>query len=224
MAERYGKIPPRFTKRWWKYFWHYYKIHTIVVVLAIIFIISGIYGKLTEPEYDITLTYAGFTDYTDKQIQKVQDSFSEICPDVDENGEKLLRFDVFSFLNDDEADPEYNMAIATKFNLVLGEGESYIYIIEKEYLDEYLRNEGNNTSFEDIDSWCTEDITEDRIYKSGDKKVAIKLDGNKMLKRAGVLTDNNYLLLRYKPRENDQAYQNKGYKMATELANKIIKD
>ncbi len=221
MAEKYGKKPPRFTKRWWKYFWHYYKIHTIVAVLLIIFIGTGIYNRITKPKYDLTLTYAGFTNYTSAQTEHIQNKLSKICPDTNKNGEGLLEFNVFSFLQDEKTDPEYNMAIATKFNLTIGEDEAYIYVIEKNYLDEFLRIESNHAAFRDVSEWCTADVDKDKLYMAGTKPVAISLSQNRTLKNAGILTDDTYLLIRYKPR-NDQKEQVSGYKDAIKLANKII--
>ena len=30
MAEKYGEIPPRFTRAWWNYFWYYYKWRVVI--------------------------------------------------------------------------------------------------------------------------------------------------------------------------------------------------
>ena len=36
MAEKYGEVPPKFTKKWWEYFWDYYKWHVIITVVAVL--------------------------------------------------------------------------------------------------------------------------------------------------------------------------------------------
>ena len=73
MAEKYGTIPPKFTREWWKYFWDYYKVHTIVTVILVAAVALTVYSKATAPKYDLTLCYAGasvLNEQTEEAIRK----------------------------------------------------------------------------------------------------------------------------------------------------------
>ena len=60
--EKYGTVPKRFTKAWWEYFWEYYKLHVIVSVVVISMIGISAHQLLTNPKYDVTVTYVKVTD------------------------------------------------------------------------------------------------------------------------------------------------------------------
>ena len=57
--EKYGTIPPKFTKEWWEYFWDYYKVHTICTVAAIVIIVSTIVQCANSPEYEVEFRLFG---------------------------------------------------------------------------------------------------------------------------------------------------------------------
>ncbi len=221
MAEKYGEIPKRFTKEWWKYFWGYYKLHTIVVAFIIIALLATLIGKLTAPKYDQTLIYAGYTEFMDSYIESAQKRLSIDCPDTNKNGESLLKLSVFSFPEDESIDPEYTMAMLTKFNLSVGEDEIFLYVIEKDFLDNYMLSEVNHGSFAKVSDWCNMPVAPDKTLEYGGNEVAVSLDENDILRKAGIPTDNTYLLVRYAPRE-DQKEQENAYKSAVEFANTIL--
>lgn len=221
MAEKYGVIPKRFSKEWWKYFWGYYKFHVIVVTFIVIALLTTLIGKLTAPKYDLTLTYAGYTEFMDSYIESSQKRLSFECPDTNKNGESLLKLNVFSFPKDDSIDPEYTMAMLTKFTLTIGEDEAFIYVIEKDFLDNYMLSETNHSSFAKVSDWCNMPVAPDKTLEYGGSEVAVSLDGNDILRKAGVPTDETYLLVRYAPRK-DQKEQENGYKSAVEFANTIL--
>ncbi len=221
MAEKYGEIPKRFTKEWWKYFWGYYKLHTIVAAFIIIALSATLIEKLTAPKYDLTLTYAGYTVFMDNYIESAQKKLSTDCPDTNKNGESLLNLNVFSFPKDENADPEYTLAMLTRFSLTVGEEEAFIYVVEKDFLDNYMLSKVNHNSFAKVSDWCNMPVAPDKTLEYGGNEVAVSLDGNDILQKAGVPTDNTYLLVRYAPRE-DQKEQETAYKSAVEFANTIL--
>lgn len=221
MAEKYGEIPKRFTKEWWKYFWGYYKFHTIVVAFIVIALSVTLIGKLTAPKYDLTLNYAGYTEFMDSYIESAQKRLSYHCPDTNKNGESLLGLNVYSFPIDDSIDPEYTMAMLTKFSLSLGEDEIFLYVMEKDFLDNYMLSEVNHSSFSKVSDWCNMPVAPDKTLEYGGNALAVSLDGNDMLRKAGIPTDETYLLIRYAPRES-QKDQEDTYKSAVEFANTIL--
>ena len=55
MAEKYGEVPPKFTKKWWEYFWDYYKWHVIITVVAVLIASVTIVQCATRPKYECCL-------------------------------------------------------------------------------------------------------------------------------------------------------------------------
>ena len=65
MAEKYGEVPPKFTKKWWEYFWDYYKWHVIITVVAVLIASVTIVQCATRPKYDMNVVYAGHMNYSE---------------------------------------------------------------------------------------------------------------------------------------------------------------
>ena len=83
MAEKYGTIPEKFTPEWWEYFWMYYKVYVIVGIFILITGAVTAYQLLSAPKYDITITYAGNSAFTDAVSDKIMSSLSPMCKDID---------------------------------------------------------------------------------------------------------------------------------------------
>ena len=99
MAEKYGEEPPKFTKKWWEYFWDYYKWHVIITVVAVLIASVTIVQCATRPKYDMNVVYAGHMNYSEEEINKLKEIISERISDIDGNGENsvLLSTLVFSY-------------------------------------------------------------------------------------------------------------------------------
>ena len=90
MAEKYGTVPPKFTKAWWGYFWDYYKWHVIITVAAVVIAAVTIVQCANRPKYDMNVIYAGHMNYSDEEIEKMQNLLSEYIEDIDGNGKKSI--------------------------------------------------------------------------------------------------------------------------------------
>ena len=221
MAEKYGQIPKRFTKEWWKYFWAYYKVHTILVTIIVLALLATLIGKLTAPKYDLQINYAGHSEFLDSYIESSEKRLSYYCPDVNQNGESLLKLNIYSFPEDDSIDPEYTMAMLTKFTLSIGEEDIFLYVMEKDFLESYMISESNHASFAKVSDWCNMPVAPDKTLEFGGNAIAVSLDGSDIMRKSGVPTDETYLLVRYAPRA-DQKDQEAAYKKAVEFANEIL--
>ena len=219
MAEKYGTIPPKFTKEWWNYFWDYYKVHTIVTIIVIAVIASTIYGKVTAPKYDLTICYVGNSIIDEQVEEEIRNHASKITPDVDENGESLCDFYQISFSLENPND-DFTKAMNTKMQLSLAGDETYIYILDKSHLEFYATNDLKHCPFEPLENWLKRDYKFSRYSVEG-KDVAISLSGNQFLEKHGINSSDKYLVMRYYPRE-DQKKQLDGYKAAIKLANSLI--
>ena len=223
MAEKYGTVPPKFTKAWWEYFWMYYKWHTIITVFVILAVVVTIYGKVTAEKFDLTLTYAGDYSYSDEGTEKIEEILSPLCEDIDENGEKNLYFSQLNF-GGANSDPEYMMAMSTKLQMSFAEDETYIFIVSKEIADAYSGEKADECVFAPLDSWLKEDIPDDLIYSAHGKGYGINVSDLKLFKDEGIEFPDHYLFIRYYPRKDQIKKQLKGYEGAIKLANEILAD
>ena len=93
MAEKYGEVPPKFTKKWWEYFWDYYKWHVIITVVAVLIASVTIVQCATRPKYDMNVVYAGHMNYSEEEI----DGFKRVAYDMNINSIDLVTIMPTSF-------------------------------------------------------------------------------------------------------------------------------
>lgn len=222
MAEKYGTIPPKFTKAWWEYFWMYYKWHTIITALIIIVIGTTVYQKVTAPKYDITLMYAGADMYSEEAAMKIEDTLSPLCADVDENGEKALLFEQLNINLADQSDGEYMMAMLTKLQLSLAEDDVYLYIMDKDIARYNMGDDTENAIFAPLSDWLTADLVGKETYSVKGIDYGIKLDDCAFFNENGIDFKDRYLFLRYYPRKDQMNRQLAGYEASIKLANQIL--
>lgn len=222
MAEKYGTVPPKFTKAWWEYFWMYYKWHTIIT-LFIIFAVGGtIYQNVTAPKYDITLMYAGENMYNEEATMKVEETLSPLCDDADENGESALLFSQLNIDLDSKADAEYLSAMVTKLQLSLAEDDVYLYIMDEAIAKYCMGDDTENAVFAPLKDWLTADISDMETYAVNGVDFGIKLDNCAFLNEKDIDFSNHYLFIRYYPRKDQLKRQLAGYEASIKLSNQIL--
>lgn len=223
MAEKYGDLPEKFTKAWWGYYWEYYKWYVIIPLVLIIAVGATVYVKLTEPKYDLTLTYAANNIISPEDEQKLSGKLSEICEDVDKNGEKSLFFgQLLINSNPSQEDIEYSRATATKLQLSFAEDEKYIYIMDKEAAQLFIGTTPEESPYAPVENWA-ENLPEDtEFFTAHGINYGVSLSGNKFFEGYGIDLDNHYVIIRYYPRKDQLKKQLDGYKAAINLANTII--
>ena len=220
MAEKYGTIPPRFTKEWWSYFWLYYKWHTIITLFILACILTAVYQNITAIKYDLTVAYAGYHSFSDEKAEEISDILSTVCEDVDENGEKNVYFSTLSFMPDNN-DPEYNMALYSKLQLNLVADEVYLYIMEESLIDSFIGDIAEYATFEPLENWYKGTVNPETAFSRFETVYGVPVSECKLLKDLDGNFENHYLVLRYSPRE-DQKNQFAGYEAAKKMAAEII--
>ena len=222
MAEKYGSVPPRFSKEWWDYFWTYYKGYVIAIVFVIILTVVTVVQKVNSPRYDITLTYAGPLSFSDECVEIITDELSPMCEDVDGNGEKALRFSELT-MNPSEA--EYSVVMEQKLYLSIAVEDIYLYILEGEASLPYIGDSPDDSGFLEVKEWCKRDIPEDKLFTHNDYAYGINVSECEVFRRIseeyGADFSNTYLFVRYAPRE-DQKEQVEGFKAAKKLATELV--
>lgn len=217
MAEKYGSVPKKFTRAWWEYFWMYYKWHTIVIIVAILLTLLTIHQIRSVPKYDLTLTYGGKHYFSDESLQKFEATLSPLVDDIDENGEKSLRFSQIT-LSADEIDTEYASLMEAKLHLAIAEDETYIFILDRETASRYA----GLGAFSPVDKWLDANISEENLFTDGGTAYGVSLTECGVFKDFGIMVDDHFLFIRYYPREDQIEKQLAGYKEAIRLANTVI--
>ena len=225
MAEKYGTIPPRFTKEWWEYFWMYYKGYVLGIGFLLIALIITVCQIATRPHYDTTIMYAGALSFPEEVTEFIENEVSPLCEDVDNNGEKSVMFNQLNIIPGQ--DVEYSVAMSEKLYLTLAADEVYIYILDSEVALPYLEEGSNSSVFVPLSEWCKKDVTEDMVYSVNGTAYGINVAESEIFTK--IATENNanfsnsYIFMRYQPRK-DQKEQKAGYEAAKKLAKRLIGD
>ncbi len=201
MAEKYGEIPPRFTKQWWDYVWYYYKWHITITVFAIIIAAVTIVQCATRTRYDMTVVYAGHMNYSDDEVTRLQELLSEHITDIDENGEKNVMFMPLMFV-DNPGSEEYDYAMQTKLDLSFTDDYTFIYLMDKSEAELYLQRESIADTFENTDLYAKN--TNAEILRAPDGTgYAVSLNGSALLKNNNIYCEDLYILIA-KCNDNDE--------------------
>ncbi len=190
--EKYGTIPPKFTKEWWSYFWEYYKIHTISAIAALLLVGMTVYQCETQTKYDLSISYIGTTPISEESEEKLKE---QIAPSIDEiTGNKNIDIFLMTYGIDmgstDNTSAEYAYALNVKFMAELQSGTTDIYIMSKSNAE---KNSGYTDCFIDITTLSgSDDVVRDETGKA----VAVSLKDSRILKNSGIDSSDMYLMVR----------------------------
>lgn len=218
--EKYGTIPPRFTRAWWSYFWEYYKWHTIAAVGAAAVIGITVYQCATRTEYDLSVVGAGEVRLTEEMSDKLCEDLGGIISDSDANGETNVFMQQLA-IGDGQVDAEYEMAMTTKLTLEFSAGESFIFIMSKDLADQYLSNESMDGLFSPVEEWADE-MPENVSMAHG---IAYGVDLSQSAYFAGIgadMTDCRLMLRAPRYNETDDEKMMIQYENAKRAANYLI--
>ncbi len=217
--EKYGTMPPRFSKDWWEHYWTYYKFHFLAIILIIFVIVELVHGCVTRVHYDIQIEYAAYSQMPqDESITKLNDFLTSSSSDVTGNGkvEAHIGCSIAADPKSSAAAMQYENAVITKFMTQLQTSENQIYIVDKKFADKLIDFE----SLLPVSEWAT-DIDDDAILENS----LISLSGNSTLSEMGFDTDYLYIgVLSLKDYEkNDEEAMSK-FENAKHIANELIKE
>lgn len=203
--EKYGTIPPKFTKQWWSYFWDYYKIHTISICAAAVLIGTTVYQCATQTKYDLSVSYIGTQDITEEQEAKLSEI---IKPEIDEiTGNDEIDIDYMTYPinpnNTDKSASEYEYAMQMKYTAELQAGTTDLYIMSR---DNAELNKTYADCFTDISELT--DSADDVLTDDSGRAYAVSLKNSRALKEAGIDSSDMYLSLRllYEMNEKKDEY------------------
>ena len=178
--EVYGEKPKRFTKEWWEYFWDYYKWHTIAAIVVLVVIISTVTECATRVHYDLQLDYISDQAMSTEAQEALAALMEENIDDVTQNG-KTEAYVLYLDMGE-RNDPQYVQAMQTKYAIEMGNTESFVFLISKDYAD--LLTEGE--ILVKAEDWC------DAPSYNG---YFVDLKDCTVLKDIGVNTDDLYVCI-----------------------------
>lgn len=218
MAEKYGEVPKLFTKKWWEYFWDYYKVHTIVVVCALLAVLITVHQVSNRESQDIKVIFGSYFHISEQMQADLELDLEERIADVDGDGEKNLLF-VNNGFTDSIEQAEYNSVLEARLLLSLEEDNSFIYIVDKkaapllldiDYCDEMYLNA------EDLGVGGADGLKGQNGICYG-----IPLKDSSILKKHNIKSDDLYLVLR--KNFKDDELTKKAFDCSQNLAKELIK-
>lgn len=220
MAEKYGTIPPKWTKEWWEYFWYYYKWHTIITAFAVLFVAVTVVQCATKPQYDITMTYAGHKLYSDGEMSRMAEGLEQYIDDIDGDGKQSIFFQQLNFM-DEPGSEEYDYASQSKLDIEFGNKRSFIFFYDKSELELMLERESALELYVPVSEWAEEMPDESLIYSKDGVAYAVSLENSVFLNENEIYCEDLYIMLRqnyYDDEENALAEEN-----SARIANVLIK-
>lgn len=219
MSEKYGKIPPKFTKEWWGHFWYYYKWRVIGIAIAVTITLVTVVQCVSRPKYDMYITYAGHKLYSDNLSEKMQDSFNEYITDIDGNGKQSVFFQQMTFY-DTAGNEEMDSAMQTKLDFTFTKDCSFIYLMDRAEAELYINRDSTNRLFTETAEWAKD--TDAEILKSEDGAgYAVNLKDSRFLKERELYCDDLYLLIRMNKKDDEK--NKKAYEDSLKIAEILIK-
>lgn len=220
MAEKYGTVPPKWTKEWREYFWDYYKWHTIITIGVILCVAVTAVQCATKERYDLTITNSGHIIYSEEDIEHMEEVLSPLADDVDGNGEKSVFVQQINFMGTPGGE-EYDYASQTKLDVELTNECSFLFIFDGSELDNALNRNGASEIYMPVSEWAEEMPSEDKLVSKDGAAYAVKLDDSAFMEENGLYRDDMYVIVRQNYRDNDK--NNLAHKSSVRIANTLIK-
>ena len=222
MAEKYGTIPPKFTKAWFGYVWTYYKWHIIGPLAVIAFIAVTIYQCTHRPQFDVEMIYAGHVVFSQAQVEEIPLGLAKYVDDVNGDGENNVFFQQINFSDDPGMEEmDYNMQM--KLDLQFQRGETFLFMYDKAEADMMISRESADMIYVPVNEWADTMPSEDKLYMKDGVPYAVSLANNQKVKDAGINTDDIYLALRIDYRDEKGEFTAK-FENAKKLANALISE
>lgn len=220
MAEKYGTVPPKWTKAWWEYFWDYYKWRVIITAFIVLCVLFTVAQCVTRTKYDLTVTYAGHKMYTEEEINRFIERAAEYIDDVDENGEKLIFFQQLNF-TDEAGGEEYDQASQTKLDMEFYNEQSFLFLHDEKELKNMLGRDYADEMYVPVSEWAETDIDESLVYSKDGVPYAVNLKDSVFLAENNIYRDDLYVLVRRNYNDDDK--NNLAWESSVQIANNLIK-
>ena len=216
MSEKYGVIPPRFTKKWWEYIWDYYKWFIIGGVAAVSVVIFTVWQVVSAPEYDLTVTLASGHLLADDETAEIEKLINANSSDINGDGEVNCQISKIMLVGDIQMDSAYN----TKFLLSLQESDHLVYIMDKERFDSLMNQGLGEGEFTPVDEWSGEEFSDEDCYIKDGIKFGVKISKSSQWNSA--FADGGELYLAVRRNYIDTEKTDALYRACLDMAGRLI--
>ncbi len=218
--EKYGEVPPRFTKKWWGHIWEYYKWHFIITAVAILIAVVTIVQCAHRTEYDVVMIYAGHKDLSNMTQNQLYELATEHIDDVDGNGKVVVDIKPLVF-TDIDGNEDYDFAIQTKLDLTFVDDYTYIYLMDETQARVYCGRKDTTDAFEEVSAYY-DDTGKEVLYTTDENRsFAVSLKDSALLKEKGINADGLYMMVR---RDNKASEKNtKSHDSAIKFAKELVR-
>ncbi len=220
MAEKYGEVPKRFTKKWWEYFWDYYKVHTIITLIVLVAVIYTVNLYVTAPEYEFNVAYSAESNIPQGEEELFRQKLSKFVTDSDGDGKDGVAIIQNSFISGME-DPQMERMMITRMQLEMTDEDTIVYLLSEDKLKYMIDAPEMEGAFLPVDEWLDTEIDDNKLYMSNGKAYAVRLNGSKMLENYNINSDNLYIGVRNYSEELSDEMKEK-IADAKRLANAIV--
>lgn len=220
MAEKYGTIPPKFTKAWWSYFWDYYKWYVIAAVLIMSFIIYAVTTEVKTPNYDMTVIYTGEKAFEEEALTAMQKKFEEYSTDA--NGDDEVNVQVVTYGRTLEEGREMeDFGSKVNFDASFEEDCKFLYLIDKKWLDIMFAPGNIDNVLVPVSEWGVDTPGDAQTAYCENIPYAVSLKDSKIMQELGIDCDDVYVMLRIN-KETDEI-NTRAYESALSLVRELVK-
>ena len=205
MAEKYGEIPPRFTRAWWDYYWYYYRWHVVIILFAVVFTVFTCVQCASRAKYDMHISYVGHKIYAQDKLELLGEMLSPYIDDADGNGENSIFVQQLN-ISGAAGHEEYDAASYTKFDIEMQEDCSFLFLLDREMLENMLNRDYADELFLPVLGWTEDDLPEDMLVSKDGTPYAVSLENSKFMIENDIYHDDVYAVIRrnYKNNEKNQ--------------------
>lgn len=186
--EKYGTIPPKFTKDWWAHYWHYYKFHIILGLILLAGVIHLVVALVNKVDYDLSVEIVTANYYlTPDETEAIKAKINSVANDVTGNNKVDVEYKNDAFSGSDATNMNHIQQDNATITRIMGEvetGAKQLYIVDKKMAD-YL------IDFEcliPVSEWAG-DVPQELIYKEN----LFSLSGNRAFEEMGIDSSNLYI-------------------------------
>ncbi len=221
MDKNFTEIYKMNSKDFWKNFWFYYKVHSIIGITALVLLISTIYGCVTRIDPDVNVIHLGKMPLMTTHPYEVSELLGSFAEDVDGDGHNTA---TFVNLNYGGENIQMTQTSITKFDIEMGEGDPSVALVSGELIERYV----NMAVFTVIDDLVQQyNIAEDRIlYDNEGHAIAVDISNTNFAEVVGVIPGSKvYAAIKFLPeRKMGNKRFVKLYESTVRYYHKILED
>lgn len=131
------KFKSKMDKKWFENYWYYYRIHTIVGIFSVIILVFSLVECANKVYPDLSVSYIGEKVFSEELSTNIKQTFAQYVDDATKNGKIDVEFMPITISK--EVKSEQDMAMMQKAQLEIAAGESYLYIMDKAYFEQYAK-------------------------------------------------------------------------------------